>query len=642
MSLHKSAIIEKAQKLAAKGHYGQAIGEWEKLIGTLPDDGNTYNSIGDLHLKAGQQKQATNFFIKAAEVFRSAGFELKSIAIFKKVLKLDPSRLEISEKLAGVYADRGLLGNAMNDYLQAAKAYFSQGNFEASLSVYRKISDLDPSNTDTLLTIAEMSQKEGRHEEAIEVYKKLAALFEEKDQSSKAEAILQKILALEPSCAVKTEAPPEVLFEKIEPEAPLEDKAAFTDNEAHSDLPEPETPDSALLAENPSELFEPEPELMTDEQTIYSAEGSFQIGGTQEENADQKDTALFGDVDPDTQFDDQFPEEALFQEIYHEAAQEVEKEETRLFEAPALSNAFSDDLPLEHEADGRPVLEQDPPGSTADTVDARRPAKVDELFLDADPFSSKELEEASLSDDVYEIDFDEPSLGISTSPRIEVGDMGPETHKILEEEPEGPVNVSRPASAEDESDAKIKENYINLQTYFSEELEEDNETNPDRTIRTVQDKNPEEIESEYDLGIAYREMGMLSKAVMAFENASQGKSRFKDAITMLATCHRELGSIQNAFSSLEKGLSRSTSDQSAAITFKYELALLYDEERNLEKASHFYDAVFEIDPAYREVAKKREQVNRQISASPPPRSPTESFRVTKQKLERKKDRVSYL
>lgn len=72
MSSDKSSIIEKAQKLAAKGQIDKAIEEWQKLIAETPNDGNIYNTIGDLHLKANHTKEAIAAYLKAADAFRGA------------------------------------------------------------------------------------------------------------------------------------------------------------------------------------------------------------------------------------------------------------------------------------------------------------------------------------------------------------------------------------------------------------------------------------------------------------------------------------------------------------------------------------------------------------------------------------------
>lgn len=199
MSSDKSSIIDKAQKLAAKGQITQAIAEWQRLIAETPNDGNIYNTIGDLHLKANQKSEATNAYLKAADAFKVAGFELKSIAVYKKIIKVDPSQMEVYEKLADVHAERGLTGNAVEDYLKVAKHYVKQGDMLSALSVYRKLANLDPKNSGVRLKIAEMCQKQGLEKEAVEEYGKVLDIYESKSMFSESKALLEQILKIDPA-----------------------------------------------------------------------------------------------------------------------------------------------------------------------------------------------------------------------------------------------------------------------------------------------------------------------------------------------------------------------------------------------------------------------------------------------------------
>lgn len=199
MSSDKSSIIDKAQKLAAKGQISQAIAEWQRLIAETPNDGNIYNTIGDLHLKANQKNEATHAYLKAADAFKVAGFELKSIAVYKKIIKVDPSQMEVYEKLADVHAERGLTGNAVEDYLKVAKHYVKQGDFLSALSVYRKLANLDPQNSSIRLKIAEMCQKQGLEKEAVEEYGKVLDIYESKSMVSESKALLEQILKIDPA-----------------------------------------------------------------------------------------------------------------------------------------------------------------------------------------------------------------------------------------------------------------------------------------------------------------------------------------------------------------------------------------------------------------------------------------------------------
>ena len=194
----KADVINQAQKLAAKGMLDKAIAEWQKLLSRTQNDGNIYNTIGDLHLKANHTADALSAYLKAADVFKTSGFELKSAAIYKKIIKIDPTRLDVYEKLADLHAERGLTGNAAEDYLRVAKQYAQRGDHGATLSVYQKLSRLDPKNCDIQVKIAETCKNLGLDRQAIEAYDAVRALYEERNMASQAKAILNQIFKIDP------------------------------------------------------------------------------------------------------------------------------------------------------------------------------------------------------------------------------------------------------------------------------------------------------------------------------------------------------------------------------------------------------------------------------------------------------------
>ena len=195
----KGDVIYQAQRLAAKGMLDKAIVEWQKLLSQTPNDGNVYNTIGDLHLKANHTADALSAYLKAADVFKAAGFELKSAAIYKKIIKIDPNRLDVYEKLADLHAERGLTGNAVEDYLRVAKQYAQHGDHGAALAVYQKLSRLDPKNCDIRIKLAELCKKLGLDRQAVEAYDVARSLYEERNMPGQAQAILDQILKIDPT-----------------------------------------------------------------------------------------------------------------------------------------------------------------------------------------------------------------------------------------------------------------------------------------------------------------------------------------------------------------------------------------------------------------------------------------------------------
>lgn len=148
MAADKTTILENAQQFTSKGQYDKAIAEWKKLVTGTPADGTIYNTIGDLHLKRNVSNDAIEAYFQAASAFRAGDAALKAIALYKKILKVDPSRLDAYRCLGDLNAERGLVSNAVSDYLALAKMYVKAGKVTETVEIYRKVVALDPANAE--------------------------------------------------------------------------------------------------------------------------------------------------------------------------------------------------------------------------------------------------------------------------------------------------------------------------------------------------------------------------------------------------------------------------------------------------------------------------------------------------------------
>lgn len=193
----KAAIIREAQKYLAKGQVDKAISEWEKLITEIPD-GNAFNIIGDLYLKKGDKNKAVEFLHKAAVYFRQEGFSLKALALYKKVLNVDPNDPDSLLALGELSEEKGLPADAIKYYLAAADRLSKMGKKDGALDVYWKILSLSPSNIPLRIKVVEVLLKEGLHADAAKEYLHLARFYDDNGDISKATEHYRKALELHP------------------------------------------------------------------------------------------------------------------------------------------------------------------------------------------------------------------------------------------------------------------------------------------------------------------------------------------------------------------------------------------------------------------------------------------------------------
>ncbi|HXN07688.1 MAG TPA: tetratricopeptide repeat protein, partial [Nitrospiria bacterium] len=199
LAIDKTAIIQNAQKFAAKGQIDKAIEEWQKLAKDSPNDGNIYNSIGDLYLKKNKNAEAVAAFSKAGVAFEKAGFALKTIAVYKKIIKLEPDNQDIHIKLADLDAERGLVGNAIEEYLKVIRQYTQKGFIKDSIVIYKKIVALDPNNVMVRNKLIDLLTKEGDKKGAAEQYVHLGVALKNQNKVLEGEEALRRALAIDPN-----------------------------------------------------------------------------------------------------------------------------------------------------------------------------------------------------------------------------------------------------------------------------------------------------------------------------------------------------------------------------------------------------------------------------------------------------------
>jgi pilus assembly protein FimV len=198
MAVQRDKVIANAEKLVAKGKIEPAIKEYERLLEDSPNDVNTLNRIGDLWVRVNRNDEAVKVFSKIADHYSKDGFFLKAIAIFKKINKLDPSKLDIYAKLADLYAKQGLAMEAKSQYQVLADYYLKHGEPSSALGIYRKISELDPQSINVHVKLADLYSQNNQTTEALKEYDRVGRLLLKRGMLDEAVQVFRKALKIDP------------------------------------------------------------------------------------------------------------------------------------------------------------------------------------------------------------------------------------------------------------------------------------------------------------------------------------------------------------------------------------------------------------------------------------------------------------
>lgn len=170
MAFEKAKVLKAAEKFLSQGKINAAIKEYRQIVDHDADDLTTLNMLGDLYARAGKKDEAVACFERIAEHYCAQEFNLKAIAMYKKIERLKTRDPLIAHKLGELYATQGLVVDARAQYLIVADSHTRAGENRKALDILHRIADLDPSNTEVRLKLAEGYLKENMRREAANAF----------------------------------------------------------------------------------------------------------------------------------------------------------------------------------------------------------------------------------------------------------------------------------------------------------------------------------------------------------------------------------------------------------------------------------------------------------------------------------------
>ncbi len=197
MAAKKDSPIKLKQDADAAEKAGKtekAIELWKQIVADNPRDWNTVNRIGDLYAKLNKLKEANDQYVKYASYLADDGFYLKSIAVWKKVLRNDPALVEAQVKLGDLYARQGLVAEAKQTLSAVFDEYVKRSKMREAGEVLRRLAEVDPADMKVRGKLAELYAREGHQEKAAKEYGAIADELVKKGHHAEALSLIDKAL----------------------------------------------------------------------------------------------------------------------------------------------------------------------------------------------------------------------------------------------------------------------------------------------------------------------------------------------------------------------------------------------------------------------------------------------------------------
>jgi pilus assembly protein FimV len=123
-----------------------------------------------------------------------------------------------------------------------------------------------------------------------------------------------------------------------------------------------------------------------------------------------------------------------------------------------------------------------------------------------------------------------------------------------------------------------------------------------------QQLDSEDYDTHYNLGIAYKEMGLIDEAIGEFQLASKDPKRAVECASMLGLCFLEKGMPQLAIKWYRKGIEMPEVTEDEHVGLLYDLGSAYVEVGDTDNAQKAFMEVYGMNTNYRDIVTRIKQL----------------------------------
>lgn len=661
----KDRYLASAQKFLQKGQLDRAIKDYEQAVTLDPKDTRCRQRLAELLVKANRKDDAVREFETIGKYYADNGYFLKAIAVYKQIQKLDPQNMEITLALGDLNEKQGLKGNALAEYRAAVEFHERAGNLleagkaldrmllvdQGNISIKVKKGDLLlsghlPEAAYVEYVAAAVMAREGREIVAFrDVSDRVRTRLPARREfiSDVAEALLEgsnpdEALSLLLECAVPDRSIRDwkllvraysgagdwsqgietaaSAVRKFPDEIPVRealldvylgsgdyDRAIETAERCRADFPSTRWEELEGLYKKILENVPTDRRVLENLRGLYAAAGK---GAKAEEVALRISLLDKGGSPPPV-----FPTEA------GERQPSAPPVSASPVTAPRADSAEEIGLDLSLSEEPLPSLVS---GAAEGPAGPSEP--VSEALQVAVPAGAGGGVEIDFADSDMELDLgDALDMDLPDPSEFEADFSAESPVPEATPEPEAP-EIELPTESGGEELAEEEEDFAFLDLDLDLDLgsgelpgEEPVEevgavSEPELTVDAVlaeigpvpPTRGEEDPETHYNLGIAYKEMGLYDDALAEFSASARSPERRIDSLTLLGICRLEQGDLDGAARIYSAAIRLEGATPEEKAIFHYELGLVYEQEGREDESRSEFVRVQELSPGFRDVA----------------------------------------
>ena len=154
--------LERAKRAIEKGKPADAIAAYQAVLQAAPTSIEAMQALGDLFIQQNEPVRAANYYGLLFDRLAESREEPKAVALYTRFLRSSEQPPERQARYATALQRQNKPGEAIEHFSVAAEHFMAKGKEDDALRCLEQVAELDPTNAERQISLAELAEKRGR------------------------------------------------------------------------------------------------------------------------------------------------------------------------------------------------------------------------------------------------------------------------------------------------------------------------------------------------------------------------------------------------------------------------------------------------------------------------------------------------
>lgn len=193
-----SRDFKSLQNLVKEGHIEKAIQEYEKIMEIEGNNLQVSYELAQLYARRGLISRVTDMYLNIADIYFNELELEKRLQVCNKIIEIEPESIRAREKIIEIYEKMGNKDEVREQCFSLSRICTVVGEVEKAMEYLKKGIEVDPDNLEACLELANMNVKQGYIKDSIQKYKEVAKAFCEREDFFRAAETYKRVTVIQP------------------------------------------------------------------------------------------------------------------------------------------------------------------------------------------------------------------------------------------------------------------------------------------------------------------------------------------------------------------------------------------------------------------------------------------------------------